>query len=326
VYRERWQVEQFFRALKQSLRIKTFVGTSANAVLVQIWTALINVGQSPLSFLQNSLENVDTRRGQVWPWQWNDVKKCAIIPGSAIKGSIRTALLSAKVASTANKEPEWKKKWQDTIHKAPPNRIPCVAQELEQEVIRGVKAIEHDLFRFIKVSDVDVPAQFVRVDRAMLLSKSAQEATAKIQMHYERLVSLCDGSIVPKLHFTLSIEKQEKEWNQGIKTYLVCVPEKNYLLQCLRSHFDTCLYKEKNGFRELYDYKRWQQWRQDCKNDNRSLIRIGRFSHFEALSVETLRATYNRKHQLVQEGTSRTYCLTENNRMMPFGWAILEIS
>jgi hypothetical protein len=41
VYRERWQVEQFFRALKQSLRIKTFVGTSANAVLVQIWTALI---------------------------------------------------------------------------------------------------------------------------------------------------------------------------------------------------------------------------------------------------------------------------------------------
>jgi IS4 transposase len=41
VYRERWQVEQFFRALKQSLRIKTFVGRSANAVLVQIWTALI---------------------------------------------------------------------------------------------------------------------------------------------------------------------------------------------------------------------------------------------------------------------------------------------
>ena len=41
VYQDRWQIEQFFRALKQSLRIKTFVGTSANAVLVQIWTALI---------------------------------------------------------------------------------------------------------------------------------------------------------------------------------------------------------------------------------------------------------------------------------------------
>jgi hypothetical protein len=49
VYRERWQVEQFFRALKQSLRIKTFVGTSANAVLVQIWTALLDCGAMQIS-------------------------------------------------------------------------------------------------------------------------------------------------------------------------------------------------------------------------------------------------------------------------------------
>ncbi len=41
IYKERWQVELFFKALKQSLRIKTFVGTSANAVMIQIWTALI---------------------------------------------------------------------------------------------------------------------------------------------------------------------------------------------------------------------------------------------------------------------------------------------
>jgi hypothetical protein len=41
IYKERWRVELFFTALKQSLRIKTFVGTSANAVMIQIWTALI---------------------------------------------------------------------------------------------------------------------------------------------------------------------------------------------------------------------------------------------------------------------------------------------
>jgi hypothetical protein len=41
IYRDRWQIECFFRALKQCLRIKTFVGTSSNAVQVQIWTALI---------------------------------------------------------------------------------------------------------------------------------------------------------------------------------------------------------------------------------------------------------------------------------------------
>ena len=41
IYRDRWQVELFFQALKQNLRIKTFVGTSSNAVRTQVWTALI---------------------------------------------------------------------------------------------------------------------------------------------------------------------------------------------------------------------------------------------------------------------------------------------
>lgn len=40
VYKDRWQIELFFKKLKQNLKIKTFVGTSLNAVMVQIWTAL----------------------------------------------------------------------------------------------------------------------------------------------------------------------------------------------------------------------------------------------------------------------------------------------
>jgi hypothetical protein len=41
IYKDRWQIEIFFKILKQNLKIKTFVGTSANAVKIQIWTALI---------------------------------------------------------------------------------------------------------------------------------------------------------------------------------------------------------------------------------------------------------------------------------------------
>ena len=41
IYKSRWQIELFFKALKQNLRIKTFVGTTANALQIQIWTALI---------------------------------------------------------------------------------------------------------------------------------------------------------------------------------------------------------------------------------------------------------------------------------------------
>jgi hypothetical protein len=43
IYKDRWQIEIFFKALKQNLKIKTFVGTSANAVKIQIWTALIAI-------------------------------------------------------------------------------------------------------------------------------------------------------------------------------------------------------------------------------------------------------------------------------------------
>src|ERR1700738_4508546 len=41
IYKDRWEVELFFKALKQNLRVKTFVGTSENALQTQIWTALI---------------------------------------------------------------------------------------------------------------------------------------------------------------------------------------------------------------------------------------------------------------------------------------------
>ncbi len=50
IYKERWQIELFFKALKQNLKIKTFVGTSPNAVRTQIWTALI--GMLLLRYLQ----------------------------------------------------------------------------------------------------------------------------------------------------------------------------------------------------------------------------------------------------------------------------------
>ena len=40
LYKARWEIEIFFRNIKQLLRIKSFIGTSRNAVKTQIWTAL----------------------------------------------------------------------------------------------------------------------------------------------------------------------------------------------------------------------------------------------------------------------------------------------
>ena len=41
IYRDRWEIELFFKSLKQNLKVKTFVGTSENALRIQIWTALL---------------------------------------------------------------------------------------------------------------------------------------------------------------------------------------------------------------------------------------------------------------------------------------------
>lgn len=43
IYRERWKIELFFKELKQNLKIKTFVGTTKNAVMTQVYTALITI-------------------------------------------------------------------------------------------------------------------------------------------------------------------------------------------------------------------------------------------------------------------------------------------
>ena len=43
LYKQRWQIEIFFKELKSHLKIKSFIGTNENAMLIQIWTALITL-------------------------------------------------------------------------------------------------------------------------------------------------------------------------------------------------------------------------------------------------------------------------------------------
>ena len=41
IFKEQWQIELFFKWIKQNLKIKTFLGTTQNAVMTQIWIAMI---------------------------------------------------------------------------------------------------------------------------------------------------------------------------------------------------------------------------------------------------------------------------------------------
>jgi len=58
IYKDRWEIELFFKALKQNLKLKSFVGTSENALRIQIWTALIAILLHHLSKAKWSLSNL----------------------------------------------------------------------------------------------------------------------------------------------------------------------------------------------------------------------------------------------------------------------------
>jgi transposase len=93
VYKERWQIEAFFRALKQNLKIKTFVGTGPNAVRIQIWTALIamlilkylqlksRLGWSLSNLVALLRWNFFTYR-DLWRWLDNPFESPPEIPGT----------------------------------------------------------------------------------------------------------------------------------------------------------------------------------------------------------------------------------------------------
>ncbi len=42
LYKSKWQIEIFFQEIKQLLHIKSFIGTSKNSVMIQLWTAKIH--------------------------------------------------------------------------------------------------------------------------------------------------------------------------------------------------------------------------------------------------------------------------------------------
>lgn len=65
LYKARWEVETFFKQIKQNFKIKSFVGTSPNAVRIQIWCALISI------LIFNYLE-----RKAKYPWHLSNLVNC----------------------------------------------------------------------------------------------------------------------------------------------------------------------------------------------------------------------------------------------------------
>jgi len=93
IYKDRWQIETFFKTIKQNLKIKTFVGTSRNALMTQIWTALIAIlvlkylkfrselGWSLSNLIAMLRYNLFSYR-DLWSWLDNPFETLPIVPNA----------------------------------------------------------------------------------------------------------------------------------------------------------------------------------------------------------------------------------------------------
>jgi len=93
IYKARWQIELFFKWIKQNLKIKSFIGTSKNAVLTQIWVALCTYLLIHYFKWANGLTQAASRIVQILQLNWFDRRNLIElfkppIPGSRDDGNL----------------------------------------------------------------------------------------------------------------------------------------------------------------------------------------------------------------------------------------------
>jgi IS4 transposase len=93
IYKERWQIELFFKCIKQQLKVKSFVGTSKNALLSQLWVALI-------AYLLLSYLKFRSRFG------WSLYTLCAILPTNLFSKRNLWDWLNAPYHARSNSPPD----------------------------------------------------------------------------------------------------------------------------------------------------------------------------------------------------------------------------
>jgi transposase len=93
IYKERWQIELFFKCVKQQLKVKSFVGTSKNALLSQLWVALITY--LLLSYLKFKSK---------FPWSLYTL--CSILPTNLFSRRNLWDWLNAPFHEKSNAPPE----------------------------------------------------------------------------------------------------------------------------------------------------------------------------------------------------------------------------
>lgn len=262
------------------------------------------------------------------------------LPGSALKGAIRTAVVNSftqkhlasirpMVAPLLENSGQRRNAW----------------KTLETEALNfEFRQLQEDPFRLFKVADVELPANHTRVDKVWPVKKDGKEDTKGIQMHFERLLSRGDG--IEDSQFTVELELDEKAIDDA-RVHVGRRLSIDMMRSACNTFYTGRILAERQRFFADADSPERIFGAQGLIKINADkvlvaksiqerglLLRVGRFSHFESLSVNQLRQGWNaqkkRPFKPGEEGSSRTLCRCRSNTegassALPFGWLLLEL-
>ncbi len=253
------------------------------------------------------------------------------LPGSSIKGAIRTALVSAwsteKSAAVERKLRSPRYDERDTSRKS--DLLQKIVLDAEQD------RTEQDPFRFVAVADAPLPDEATRIDRVFNWRPGRK---TDIQMHFERLLTVREDR---RSAFSVEIRIDEQGCAAAMSRGRDKAPRRMFTAKelwnainafswnRLRAELDgPAFFARESGTRRfLEEVLRHPAVAFDDAGPPPDgpwlLLRVGRFTHFESKSVEGFRQGWNaQRKEPMDEGTTRAVVELEG-ALIPFGWLLL---
>jgi CRISPR-associated protein Csm5 len=178
---------------------------------------------------------------------------------------------------------------------------------------------ELDPLRGLSVSDAVLGANAARVDRATVVKRSGEEDVAGIRMYYERLPAVADRMQPAAFEIAIGVDTAlARRRGEGTPDWKVEWP---LLIQHCNEFYRRRWQAERTRFGDIH-----AGINPAALPPGAIFLRIGRFSHFESLSVDELREGWNvQARKPMKEGSTRTLCeLAVEGGKAPFGWVALE--
>lgn len=298
---------------------------------------------------EDSRKELEEARGN--PNRWGEVTPFVrtggrpFVPGSSIKGAIRTALLSYVVSQNVDEARRHAFRRDEQRHERPdPDALQSWALRYDPD------RTEQDPFRFVQVADSVLPEGATRI-RRVLNWHPERSANAKVQMHHECLVCRFDGV---SLWFPLEIRIDTGRLEQA-RRLLEQRPEggsrpvsdfpldADQLRRAVNSFYLGRYRWERDrffgpwarlldsAFRTKIDGAELDLERLVERSDF-LLLRLGRFTQFESKSVDHLRRGFQpRAKQAVSGGSTRNVVMQpfrtqtggRAERPIPLGWVLV---